>query len=69
MTAHVFFNNKVDDGYYQEIEIEEVDSIKQDEFYLSIYGTLQTDEEHEIMGKLIGSFLSCDVVGWYMEGE
>lgn len=69
MKAHIFLTNKVEDGYCQEIQIFNVDSIKQDEFYLSIYGTLHTDEEHEIMGKLIGSFLSCDVVGFYMEEE
>lgn len=51
----------------QEIEILGVDSVKMDEFYLSIYGTLLPDEEHEIMGNLIGLFISCDVVGYYLE--
>lgn len=67
MSAHIFLNNKTEDGSLQEIEILGVDSVKMDDFYLSIYGTLQPDEEHEIMGNLIGLFLSCDIVGYYLE--
>lgn len=67
MNAHVFLNNKIEDGSLQEIEILGVDSVKMDEFYLSIYGTLLPDEEHEIIGNLIGLFISGDVVGYYLE--
>lgn len=67
MSAHIFLKNKTEDGYLQEIEILGVDYVKMDEFYLSIYGTLNPDDEHEIMGNLIGLFLSCEVIGYYME--
>ena len=67
MTAHVFLKNKTDNGELQEIEILDVDYIKMDEFYLSIYGTLNPDSKHEIMGNLIGIFLPCEIIGYYME--
>lgn len=67
MNVHVFLNNKIEDGSLQEIEILGVDSVKMNESCLSIYGTLLPDEEHEIIGNLIGLFISCDVVGYYLE--
>ena len=67
MTAHIFLKNRMEDGELQEIEILGVDYIKMDDFCLSIFGTLNPDEEHEIMGNLIGLFLSSEVIGYYME--
>ena len=67
MTAHVFLKNKIDGGELQEIEILGVDDIHMDEFYLSIYGNLTNDNEDTIAMPLIGLFLSCDVIGYYME--
>lgn len=67
MTAHVFLKNKTDDGELQEIEILGVDNIRMDEFYLSIYGNLMNEDEQTIELPLIGMFLSCEVIGYYME--
>lgn len=67
MSAHIFLKNKTEDGKLQEIEIIGVDYVKMDEYYLSIYGTLTGDREHEVIGNLIGLFLSCEVIGYYME--
>lgn len=66
MTAHVFLKNKTEDGELQEIEILGVDNVRMDEFYLSIYGNLTNDEEI-ISLPLIGLFLSCEVIGYYLE--
>ena len=66
MTVHVFLKNKIDDGEYQEIEILGVDNIRMDEFYLSIYGNI-TNEDQIIELPLIGQFISCDVIGYYLE--
>lgn len=67
MTAHIFLKNKTDNGELQEIEILGVDNIHMDEFYLSIYGNLTNDKDETIALPLIGLFVSCDVVGYYME--
>lgn len=67
MTAHVFLKNKTEDGELQEIEILGVDNIRMDEFYLSIYGNLMNEDEQTIELPLIGMFLSCEVIGYYME--
>lgn len=67
MTAHVFLKNKTDSGELQEIEILGVDDIHMDEFYLSISGNLTNDDDNTIALPLIGLFLSCEVVGYYME--
>lgn len=67
MTAHIFLKNKTDDGDLQEIEILGVDDIRMDEFYVSIYGNLTKDNEDTIALSLIGLFLSCEVIGYYME--
>ena len=66
MTAHVFLKNKTEDGELQEIEILGADNIRMDEYYLSIYGNLM-NEEQTIELPLIGMFLSCEVIGYYME--
>lgn len=66
MTAHVFLNNKTEDGEFQEIEILGVDTISMNEFYLNIYGNIK-NEENIISLPLIGSFISSDVVGYYLE--
>lgn len=67
MTAHIFLKNKTEDGDLQEIEILGVDNIRMDEFYLSIYGNLTNDIDDTIALPLIGLFLSCEVIGYYME--
>ena len=67
MTAHICLNNKTEDGDLQEIEILGVDNIRMDEFYLSIYGNRTNDNEDTKAMPLIGLFLSCDVIGYYME--
>lgn len=67
MTAHIFLKNKTEDGELQEIEILGVDNIHMDEFHLSIYGNLTNDDDNTIALPLIGLFLSCEVVGYYME--
>lgn len=67
MTAHVFLKNKTEDGELQEIDILGVDNIRMDEFYLSIYGNLMNEDEQTIELPLIGMFLSCEVIGYYME--
>lgn len=67
MTAHVFLKNKIEDGELQEIEILGVDNMRMDEFYLSIYGNLMNEDEQTIELPLIGMFLSCEVIGYYME--
>lgn len=66
MTAHVFLNNKIDDGSFQEVEILGVDNVSMDEFHLHIYGNIE-NEEGIVLLPLIGSFISCDVVGYYLE--
>lgn len=67
MTAHIFLNNKTEDGELQEIEILGVDNIRMSEMYLSIYGNLLNDKDETIALPLIGLFLSSEVVGYYME--
>lgn len=67
MIAHIFLKNKTEDGDLQEIEILGVDNIHMEEFYLSIYGNRTNDNEDTIARPLIGLFLSCYVIGYYME--
>ena len=66
MTAHVFLNNKIDDGSFQEVEILGVDNVVMNEFNLCIYGNI-TNEEEIVTMPLIGMFISCDVQGYYLE--